>query len=109
MTWNEFYKMAKEHYNNGGDGIVECWTEQDFNEYIQEFGEMTKETALAMFSDNAEVWADMTGYADTTTDNDTNDNYDDYCDEYEVDDRDSDWRPGDSPWTAPGMSPSDFI
>ena len=23
--------------------------------------------------------------------------------------RDSDWRPGDAPWNAPGMSPNDFI
>ena len=28
---------------------------------------------------------------------------------YEYDDRDSDWRPGDAPWNAPGMSVSDFI
>ena len=29
--------------------------------------------------------------------------------EEEADGRDSDWRPGDAPWNAPGMSASDFI
>ena len=33
--------------------------------------------------------------------------YDDDFDEY--DDRDSDWRPGDAPWKAPGMSARDFV
>lgn len=30
-------------------------------------------------------------------------------DSEEADERDSDWRPGDAPWNAPGMSTSDFI
>lgn len=109
MTWEQFKALAMEHYNDGGDGIIECWNESDFNEYVQEFGPISKNDALAMFADNAAVWDDMAGYADAVTDYGDDDDGCSY-DEYEtLDDRDSDWRPGDAPWRAPGMSVSDFI
>ena len=119
MTWSEFRALAIKNYNNGGDAVIECWTESDFDEYVQEFGPMTQEKALAMFESADEVYRDMTADAqqyreEVATDDIGDDDGDGYgCsyDDYEpmADSRDSDWRPGDAPWKAPGMSPRDFI
>ena len=49
MTYKELQTLALAHYNQGGDAVVECWDESDFNEYIAEVGEMTRESALALF------------------------------------------------------------
>jgi hypothetical protein len=49
MTYKEFQTLALVHYNQGGDAVVECWDESDFNDYLAEVGEMTKESALALF------------------------------------------------------------
>ena len=49
MTYNELQDFALAHYNQGGDVVVECWEESDFNEYIADFGKMTHEAALALF------------------------------------------------------------
>ena len=113
ITWPELLKLAREHYNAGGDGIVECWTESDFDEYVQEYGPMTERQALDMFTDRDEIIRDMQADAETyreeaTTEADTDDT-DYYNDWDDVNDMDSDWRPGDAPWNAPGMSVSDFI
>ena len=64
LTWKELYKLALRHYENGGDGIVECWDESTFNEYVAEFGPITEEAALQMFRVDQEIWEDMRGYAD---------------------------------------------
>ena len=42
LTWKELYKLALRNYENGGDGIVECWDESTFNEYVAEFGQSPK-------------------------------------------------------------------
>ena len=64
LTWKELYKLALRNYENGGDGIVECWDESTFNEYVAEFGPITEEAALQMFKTDQEIWEDMRGYAD---------------------------------------------
>lgn len=64
LNWKEFYKLALRNYENGGDGIVECWDENTFNEYVNEFGPITEEVALDMFDTAEQVWTDMRGYAD---------------------------------------------
>lgn len=64
LTWKEFYKLALRNYENGGDGIVECWDENTFNEYVNEFGPITEKVALNMFDTAVDVWNDMQGYAD---------------------------------------------
>ena len=48
MTYKELKAFALEHYNEGGDGVYECWDERTFNEYVAEFGEITEEKAMAM-------------------------------------------------------------
>ena len=49
MTYKELQTLALAHYNQGGDAVVECWEERDFNAYVAEVGEMTREDALALF------------------------------------------------------------
>ena len=49
MSFDELYKLALEHYEEGGDSVVECWDENTLREYEAEFGKMTKERALRMF------------------------------------------------------------
>ena len=64
LTWKEFYKLALRNYENGGDGIVECWDENTFNEYVTEFGPITEKVAHDMFETADDIWNDMQGYAD---------------------------------------------
>ena len=113
LTWPELLKLAREHYNAGGDGIVECWTEADYNEY----GHMTEAEALDMFTDRDEIIRDMEADADRYREEAQEEN-EEPEEAPEPIDYDwitgygrpaDDWRPGDSPWTAPGMSPTDFI
>lgn len=122
ITWPELLTLAKTHYNDGGDGVVECWTEADFDEYTAEFGPMTKADALQMFGTRSAVLDDLTADAnsyreeatqDTETDKETeSDWWSDWIADtpaQEWDDGPDEWRPGDAPWKAPGMSVSDFI
>ena len=64
LTWKEFYKLALRNYENGGDGIVECWDENTFNEYVTEFGPITEKVAHEMFDTAMDIYRDMRGYAD---------------------------------------------
>jgi hypothetical protein len=49
MTYLELINLATKNYNHGGDFVVECWSENDFNDYCAEFGPMTEEKAFALF------------------------------------------------------------
>jgi hypothetical protein len=49
MTYLELIGLALKNYHRGGDVIVECWSENDFNDYCAEFGSMTEEKAFALF------------------------------------------------------------
>lgn len=48
LTYAELIELAKRHYNEGGDGIVECWSERDFDEYVKECGPVTLDIALSI-------------------------------------------------------------
>lgn len=56
MSYEELMKFALEHYRNGGDGVYECWDEQTYNEYVSEYGQITKEIALEMFQDHKAIF-----------------------------------------------------
>lgn len=62
LTYNELMELAKEFYNEGGDGIYECWDECTYNYYVQEFGPITVETAFVLFGVDADhrAWAQQT-------------------------------------------------
>lgn len=48
LTYAELIALAKKHYNEGGDGIVECWSERDYDEYVKEFGPVTLGIAFSI-------------------------------------------------------------
>ena len=62
LSFEEFKKLAMEHYNEGGDSIVECWDQKVFDEYVAEFGAMTKKKALYMFKVNKSYENDIMGW-----------------------------------------------
>ena len=49
MSYDELMAFALAHYNEGGDGVYECWDELSFRYYCEEFGPMTKEKANSLF------------------------------------------------------------
>lgn len=49
LSYEEFIQYAKDHYDKGGDGYYECWDRMIFDEYVKEFGGITKRQALGMF------------------------------------------------------------
>lgn len=44
LTYAELIDLAKAHYNQGGDGIAECWDEDTYEAY----GPMTMQEALSL-------------------------------------------------------------
>ena len=50
LTYDEFIALAKANYNKGGDGYVECWDERTFNYFVENFGVITKASALDAFA-----------------------------------------------------------
>ena len=75
MNYKEFMAYAQKNYNKGGDAIVECWEEKQFDEYVAECGRMTKERADALMGMYEEVRADEEGYADRYTYEDLGNNW----------------------------------
>lgn len=64
LTFDEFQEFAMSNYNSGGDSVVECWDEQTFNEYVNEFGPITKKVASSIFRMYNSIYGDIRGYAD---------------------------------------------
>lgn len=50
LTYAELMALARENYNKGGDGYVECLDERTFAYFVKEFGPITKARALQMFA-----------------------------------------------------------
>lgn len=61
MTYDELMEYALKHYNNGGDCVYECWDQKTFDDYVKQFGPMTKSKALKMFRDDKDMFDDMLG------------------------------------------------
>ena len=59
LTYEKLIAFAKEHYCEGGDAVYECWEKYQFDDYVKEFGPITKKVALDIFRINLEVWEDM--------------------------------------------------
>ena len=50
LTYDQFMELARENYDKGGDGYVECWDERTFAYFVKEFGLITKTQALQIFA-----------------------------------------------------------
>ena len=56
LSYEELIEFAKENYTNGGDGVYECWDRNDYLDYVEEFGPITKEVALKIFATHLAIW-----------------------------------------------------
>lgn len=61
MTYEELTALALKYYNEGGDGVYECWDKKTFDDYVAEFGSITEKDALKMFGVWETVWNDRKG------------------------------------------------
>lgn len=61
LTYDEMMKLALKNYDKGGDGFVECWDEQMFDDYVRDFGPFTKSKAMKMFKQDKEQFDDIMG------------------------------------------------
>ena len=62
LTYEELMELARKNYNKGGDSVYECWGKEEFDEYVKEFGPITKEKAYKLFGMYDEVNRDRDGY-----------------------------------------------
>lgn len=62
LTYDELMDYAKKHYYKGGDATYECWDERTFNEFVKEFGPITKSRALSMFRFDYEMERERAGW-----------------------------------------------
>jgi hypothetical protein len=62
LNYKEFMDFSLKHYTTGGDGYYECWDERQFNEYVAEFGPITKRKALEMYKQSQSIEMDMAGW-----------------------------------------------
>ena len=58
MSYEELIAFALKHYNEGGDGVYECWDRRTYDEYVAEFGPITKSKALKMFKEHDSIVAE---------------------------------------------------
>ena len=49
LTYEEFQDLALKNYFTGGDVVVECWGRSEFDEYVREFGPITRKEAFSIF------------------------------------------------------------
>ena len=41
LSYSMLQRLAQSMYNEGGDVFVECWSEKDYQERVQEYGYIT--------------------------------------------------------------------
>ena len=118
LTYEELIELAKKHYNEGGDGVYECWDKMVFDSYVKLFGPLTEKKALAMFGLDKEIEEEEEAarryysgedYREDTVESDEYQEEDEYQeDHYTPSATAGDYSPS-NPWDAPGMSIRDFI
>ena len=45
LSFGELKSIAKDKYNEGGDGVYECWDQRTFDDYVSMFGPISRKTA----------------------------------------------------------------
>ena len=50
LNYQEFMELSKQNYCKGGEVFYECWEEYQFDDYVHQFGPITKERALKIFN-----------------------------------------------------------
>jgi hypothetical protein len=54
INYKDFIRIGQAMYHEGGDVLVECWSEKDFERYTKEFGRITARKAYKMCRDYKE-------------------------------------------------------
>lgn len=128
LTYEEFQDLALKNYYTGGDAVVECWGRSEFDEYVRDFGPISRKEAFSIFGmyrENEEEEAAARrwmsgepGYRDEVPTDEDNNETDDSDFPFEENPflpdhlvnmaGEKDYGPG-NPWDAPGMRVSDFI
>ena len=62
LSYEELMDLARANYSKGGDTVYECWDRRTFDEYVKEFGPITKSKALKMFREDRDAMDDMLGW-----------------------------------------------
>ena len=62
LTYEELMDYAKANYTRGGDMTYECWDEKTFDEFVREFGPITKRVALKLFRWDYEYERERAGW-----------------------------------------------
>ena len=62
LTYEELMDYALAHYSRGGDATYECWGRKEFDEYVKEWGPITKRKALEIFRLDYEIQKDREGW-----------------------------------------------
>lgn len=62
LSYEELIELARENYTKGGDSVYECWDEREFNDYVKEFGPITKEKAYKLFGMYDQIDRGRDGY-----------------------------------------------
>lgn len=52
LCYEEFIELAQANYTKGGSDYVECWEKYQYEEYVKEFGPVTKTKAKKMFKES---------------------------------------------------------
>ena len=79
LTYLQFISLGQLYYNEGGDNIVECWSEEDFNEYVEMFGDMTDLIALDLIKMYDTKRKEILAEADEPADEEEEDADEDIC------------------------------
>lgn len=58
LTYEELMNLALRHYNDGGDGVYECWDRQTYDFHVELFGPITYSEAMGMFRRHKAVVCD---------------------------------------------------
>lgn len=106
LTIEEVRQLALDNYENGGDVIIEAWTDEDIQQWIDKDG--TTEGLLALFNKYNDQYIDMKGSGEYTDLNKSEEEIISDEEFYSLDDDDRDFGPS-NPWDAPGMSIKDFL
>ena len=114
ITYEEFQKLGRKHYNEGGDAIVECWDQKSFNNYCEEFGPMTEAKALDIIGLYDEDEQEAEAFRKWASGEPENGWWEMIGEETDYESEPEYWREEkeygpSNPGDAPGMCASDFI
>lgn len=59
MTIQEIRTWAEKHYNDGADVIVECWDDEDIQEFLDDNRNLTDAGKYRLLDTYCSIWEDQ--------------------------------------------------